>query len=120
MLATGVACVGFALAHPAQFQLMFQSGLLDHSNERFVIAGRSAFVVYLETYSAVHGLRIDPDAEKASNPSVLRQWAVVHGIATLAVQGPLGPNHSPAEIAGLQTFARTVLEDAQKQSLPRK
>ncbi|MBY0531239.1 MAG: TetR/AcrR family transcriptional regulator [Xanthobacteraceae bacterium] len=119
LLATGVAYVGFALTHPAQFQVMFQSGLLDHSNQRFVAAGRRAFGVYLETYSAVHGIRIDPDAEKVSDPSVLRQWALVHGFATLAVQGQLGPNHSAAEIAGLRGFAWIVLENAQKHSLPR-
>jgi hypothetical protein len=67
----------------------------------------------------VHGVRIDPDAEKVSDPSVLRLWALVRGFATLAVQGQIGPNHSAAEIAGLQAFARIVLEDAQKYSLPR-
>ena len=119
LLATGTAYVGFALTHPAQFQLMFQSGLLDHSNERFVRAGREAFNIYLETYSAVNGIALNPSAEKVSDPSVLRQWALVHGLATLAIQGQLGPNRSAADITRLTSFARTVLEDAQKNALPR-
>ncbi len=120
LVATGTAYVGFALAHPAQFQVMFQSGLLDHSNERFVTAGRAAFAVYVETYSAVHGITIKPDAEKVSDPAILRQWALVHGFATLAIQGQLGPSHAAAEIGGLQAFARAVLMDAQKHDQPRK
>jgi AcrR family transcriptional regulator len=120
LLATGTAYIGFALAHPAQFQVMFQSGLLDHTNQRFLTAGHNAFAIYLETYSAVHGIRLDPDAKKISDPSVLRQWSLVHGFATLAVQGQLGPNRTSREISGLTAFARTILEDAQKSSAPRR
>lgn len=114
LLATGTAYVGFALTHPAQFQLMFQSGLLDHDNERFATAGRAAYDIYLETYSAVHGVKLDTGGEKNAEPAVLRNWALVHGMATLAVQGQLGPNRSPQDIARLKATARSILQDAKK------
>lgn len=114
LLATGTAYVGFALAHPAQFQLMFQSGLLDHNNARFREAGRAAFAIFAETFETVRKVRIEYDVAKSSDPAVLRQWALVHGIATLAVQGQLGPNRSKQDIARLVGFARKMLEDAQK------
>lgn len=120
LIATGTAYVGFALKHPAQFQLMFQSGLLDGGNARYAAAGRAAFSIYVETYEAVYGNKFKTDADKTSDPAVLRQWALVHGLATLAVQGQLGPNRRTAEIARLTSFARNVLTDSQQDTRRRK
>jgi AcrR family transcriptional regulator len=114
LVAAGVAYVRFALAHPAQFQLMFQSGLLDHDEARLKAAGNAAFGIYLETYSAVIGRKVELAPEKAADPDVLRFWALVHGLATLAVQGQLGPNRAPTEIARLMSMVRATLESAQQ------
>jgi AcrR family transcriptional regulator len=121
LIATGTAYVRFAISHPAQFQLMFQSRLLDHKNERFIAAGRAAFAIYAETYAAVRGepAKGAVGAEKVSDPGVLQQWALVHGLATLAVQGQLGPNRGDAAIKHLTAFVRQVLENARKQSQPK-
>src|SRR5688572_11963111 len=61
LLATGTAYVGFALKYPVQFQLMFQTGLLDHTNERFLAAGAAAFGIFIETYSAVFKTAVDAE-----------------------------------------------------------
>jgi AcrR family transcriptional regulator len=114
LLATGTGYVRFALAHPAQFQLMFQHGLLDHSNTRLNAAGRAAYAIYVETYSAVTGEKPEPSPEKTAEPGVLQHWALIHGLATLAVQGQLGPNRSPAAIAQLTARVRAVLEHARR------
>jgi len=113
LLGTGLGYVRFALSHPAQFQLMFQKGLVDHANERFAIASRAAFDVFIETYMDLNGVTFPEGMFKDSDPSVLREWALVHGFATLAVQGQLGPANSASEIASLMKFAREVFGKAQ-------
>jgi AcrR family transcriptional regulator len=111
LVEAGAAYVRFALAHPAQFRLMFFPGMLDRKGERFAIAGRAAFSIFLETYSAATGRQTKPltPREAGSDPDVLRQWAVVHGLATLAIEGQLGPaNGAAAE--RIVRIARKVLE----------
>lgn len=114
LLGTGLGYVGFALAHPAQFQLMFQKGLVDQTNARFITASSAAFGVFIETYTAAYKAAFNPEVYKDSDPSVMREWALVHGFATLAVQGQLGPTRTAADISNLMAFARKVFEDAQK------
>jgi len=122
LVATGTAYVNFALNHPAQFQVMFQSGLLDRRNDRFIQAGRAAFAIYAETYAAVRGEPAKEPAkgaigaDKVSDPGILQQWALVHGLATLAVQGQLGPNRGEAAINHITAFVRRVLENARAES----
>jgi AcrR family transcriptional regulator len=120
LLGTGIGYVEFALSHPAQFQVMFQKGLIDQTNARFLAASSEAFQVFIETYSAVYGATFAPGIHKDSDPSVMREWALVHGFATLAVQGQLGPTRTAADIAALMAFTRAVFEDAQKYSPPLK
>lgn len=118
LLGTGIGYVRFALSHPAQFQLMFQKGLIDQSSARFLAASRAAFDVFIETYIEVYGVTFPPDMHKDADPSVLREWALVHGFATLAVQGQLGPTRTETDIRNLMAFARRVFEDAQKYGPP--
>lgn len=120
LLGTGIGYVRFALSHPAQFQLMFQKGLVDHANARLAAASAAAFQVFIETYSEVYGITFPPGIHKDSDPAVMREWALVHGFATLAIQGQLGPTHSAAEISKLMKFTRAVFEDAQKYGPPLK
>jgi AcrR family transcriptional regulator len=114
LLGTGIGYVRFALSHPAQFQLMFQKALIDHSNARFMAASRAAFEVFIQTYMEVYRVTFPPDMNKDSDPSVLREWSLVHGYATLAVQGQLGATQSDTDIQKLMVFTRAVFEDAQK------
>jgi hypothetical protein len=48
----------------------------------------------------------------------MREWALVHGFATLAVQGQLGPTRTTADISKLMKFTRAVFEDARKYGPP--
>lgn len=114
LLGTGTGYVRFALSHPAQFQLMFQKALIDHENARFVAASSAAFQVFIETYVEVFGSNFAAGASKDADPSVMREWALVHGLATLAVQGQLGPADSASDIERIMTFARAVFENASK------
>ena len=118
LLGTGIGYVRFAIEHPAQFQLMFQKGLVDHANERLATASAAAFQVFIETYSEVYRPAFPEWMHKDADPSVMREWALVHGFATLAVQGQLGPTRTPADIANLMKFTRAVFEDARKYGPP--
>ncbi len=120
LVGVGMGYAGFALAHPAQFQLMFQRGLLDQTNERYLRASSAAFSIYTETYAAVYGVSFPENVEKLSDVSVLREWANVHGVATLAIQGQLGPAKTAADIASMKRLIRAVFDDAQKYGLPLK
>lgn len=113
LIGTGLGYVRFALSHPAQFQLMFQKGLVDHANERLATASRAAFDVFIETYMQANDVTFPEGVFKDTDPSVMREWALVHGFATLAVQGQMGPAASPSEIQNLMNFARAVFDGAQ-------
>ena len=88
----GEAYVRFALEHPQRFRLMSQARLA-HVYEIFVAAFR---------------------AEALARPEVAAAaaWSVVHGLATLLVDGHLGAQ-APEE------FAREVLESVRFAAGPR-
>ena len=92
LVAIGVAYVRFALMHPALFRLMFHSDRLDRSDDAFRAAGQAAFEVLSGRLAAVQGsgTALTPP-ETGREPTLLRAWAVVHGMATLAIEGRLGP-----------------------------
>ncbi len=92
LVAIGVAYVRFALTHPALFRLMFHSDRLDRSNDAFSAAGKAAFEVLSGRLAAVRGREAPlTRSETGRNPTLLRAWAVVHGMETLAIEGRLGP-----------------------------
>lgn len=120
LLGTGMGYVSFALSHPAQFQLMFQKGLIDDQNPRFAAASRAAFEVFIQTYIEVFDAKFPEGLFKDADPAVMREWALVHGFATLAVQGQLGPARTAADVEKLMHFARLVFENARKYGPPMK
>jgi AcrR family transcriptional regulator len=77
----GVAYVRFALAHPGHFTVMFRSDLLDNDDPELVAARAAAFAPLA---AGVKDLHLEhPEAGEVTG------WAVVHGIATLALTGNL-------------------------------
>ncbi len=92
LIAIGVAYVRFALTHPALFRLMFHSDRLDRTDDAFRAAGKAAYEVLSGRLSAVRSSEApSTSSESRLDPTLLRAWAVVHGIATLAIEGRLGP-----------------------------
>jgi hypothetical protein len=96
---------------------MFQGALLDHTIERLAVAGPAAFAIYTETYSAVTGQKIESSPSKTSDPAVLLHWALVHGLATLAIQGQLGPNSGQVAMTRLLVMVRAVLDNTSRGKL---
>jgi AcrR family transcriptional regulator len=94
-LDVGVAYVGFAVEHPAHFEVMFAPKLLDESDP-------ALFAARATTYAELRG---GVDALAASGQvddppaAVLAAWSVVHGIATLALTGNLDASELRAAVA---------------------
>ena len=81
-LDVGVAYVRFALDHRGHYTVMFRSDLLDNADPELVAARRASYAPLIDGVAAL-GLD-DPEAGEVTG------WAVVHGIATLALTGNLG------------------------------
>ena len=88
----GNAYVAFALDEPVFFRLMFRPELTDIA--RFPAAGEAgarAFAVLQRLVDEEAGSRVRPPTKEAM---VSMHWALVHGLATLLLDGPLG-EHFP-------------------------
>jgi len=77
----GIAYVRFALDHPGHFTVMFRSDLLDNADPELVAARQASYAPLVEGVAALD--LDDPEAGEVTG------WAVVHGIATLALTGNL-------------------------------
>ena len=85
VLGSSSAYVGFAIDHPGVFRVMFRPDLCDAA--RFPAAkeaGERAYGELLRLVGLLHG----EAAADATLASVY--WSVVHGLACLIVDGPLG------------------------------
>ncbi len=96
ILRQGIAYVGFAIARPGRFGLMWRSALLDAAEPAFDQASRRAF-------RALDGLvRGDADPAPPHDPACapsIACWSIVHGFATLALSGAFGPGPDAARLA---------------------
>jgi AcrR family transcriptional regulator len=84
--AAGLAYIEFALAHRALFQLMFRSDRTASESSRLAESGRRAFDTFAETLKAAASSARD---EAALAPRLVLAWSVVHGFATLLLEGRL-------------------------------
>ncbi len=101
VLASGMAYVGFALAHPGLFRIMFRHDVVDPAQApQAAIAGQRAHGELLRMVERAHGAA---DAELAT-----LYWAQVHGLACLLIDGPLGAARPDA--AARLGHARAVLQ----------
>jgi AcrR family transcriptional regulator len=83
-LEVGVAYVGFAVRHRAQFAVMFQPELLRVDDPALVGArNRSSATLF----GPVGSVAPDADALRAG----IAAWSLVHGLATLYLDGNLPP-----------------------------
>lgn len=89
--AIGIAYAEFAAANPAHFEVMFRRGLLEHPE--LVRAALACFQQLLATVSAIHPKQ-SGGKRGESEYVALGAWAMVHGLATLHIQGllPGGPS----------------------------
>jgi AcrR family transcriptional regulator len=106
--AIGVAYVAFARDNPAHFEVMFQRGLL--TNPGLATAAARCFEQLLGAVAALDPKRSrERERNRGDRELVaLGAWAMVHGLATLHVQGLL-PGGSDADVAKLTARILTAL-----------
>ncbi|MFN3946008.1 MAG: TetR/AcrR family transcriptional regulator [Allosphingosinicella sp.] len=94
--AQGMAYVGFALAHPAKFDLMWRYALIDREDADYGAAAARAFAVIDKAVRGEEAIARQGDIAVA--PSIAC-WSMVHGFARLALDGAFGTNEGAAERA---------------------
>jgi AcrR family transcriptional regulator len=95
--ALGVAYVVYAFDHPSEFRIMFRQELhspLGKSQTNLeqaeVIAPDPAFVLLKDTLIECRNAGCIPiTSEEALEIASINMWALVHGLATLIIDGPL-------------------------------
>ncbi len=102
-LEVGVAYVDFAITHPAHFRVMFSPTLLDESNPELGDARQTTFA---ELRTGVDQMAAPGPVEDAA-AAVVAAWAIVHGIATLAISGNLDAADLRSLIGGGDILAIT-------------
>lgn len=95
--AQGSAYIGFALAHPAAFDLMWRRAVVDAADPDFAAAGRRAFAMLDEVVRAGQPAIADP-LDPALAPTIAA-WSLVHGFAKLAVEDVFGSDPGTRERA---------------------
>lgn len=107
-LEVGVAYVAFALDHPAQFQLLFRSDLID-PDDADLLAARSNLSGHLIETSRTFAPGSPQDQRLPSGDDVsevgLAAWSMAHGFATLA----LAQNLRPCDGQSMLDLARASL-----------
>ncbi len=96
ILRQGIAYVGFAIARPGRFGLMWRSALLDAADPALDQASRRAFRALDKL------VRGDADPAPAHDPACapsIACWSIVQGFATLALGGAFGPGPEAARLA---------------------
>lgn len=84
----GMAYVMFAVEHPAHFDVMFRSGLHNDATPELEAAADAAFsTLYAKTEAVIESGEFPPDMNPAHLAAYF--WSVVHGIASLWVDGSL-------------------------------
>lgn len=99
-VATGTAYIGFALANPGLFRIMFRHDAVDPANAPGAQrAGGRAHAQLLRMVEMVHG--------KADDELATVYWAQAHGLACLLIDGP--PSTAMPRASRL-AYARSTLE----------
>lgn len=99
----GVAYVRFAVGHPSHFRVMYGTGQGDPASfPEMEEAGRGAFDVLVTTVEA--GVRAGELRDEPIPSLSLAAWSIVHGLASLLVEGKLPPDTGrPEDLARVVT-----------------
>ncbi|MFP8780492.1 TetR/AcrR family transcriptional regulator [Hydrogenophaga sp. RWCD_12] len=96
--AMGIAYVRFAADHPNMFRLMFGPAVADRSRSPELVAAIARATSVFD-----QGMQSRSDVTADARVAALRAWSLVHGLATLVLDGML-PGQDP------EVLARAVLD----------
>ena len=99
LLEAGRAYVGYALANPGSYELMFRPELLDRSDADYFRASVAAYEQLATLTADAQATGWRSDTPHALLTGVL--WAGVHGIASLQIQGALPAATNTQDPSGL-------------------
>ena len=85
LVQAGLGYIDFALAHPAQFRLMFENLKDNIADPDLQASAKAAFDHLVDTVTAVTGG--DPETDAHARTAVASVWAMVHGLANLMIGG---------------------------------
>jgi AcrR family transcriptional regulator len=85
-LEVGVAYVRYATTHPGHFAVMFRPDLVDGDDPELARASAASAAMLYGPVDSVADVGGDADARRLAGTAA---WALVHGIATLWLQGSL-------------------------------
>lgn len=105
--AQGRAYVGFALAEPARFDVMWRKARIDSADADYNAAAARAFELLCAAVEDRPAGEGRPGAE--ADARVIAAWALVHGFARLALDGTFGAEPGAAEAAA-EALLPAVLE----------
>ncbi len=109
LVAVGLAYVDYAVEHRASFQLMFRSDRLKAEDLYFKEAAKRAFEQLKEAVAPF--LASGNTSEQDRMMRLLGAWSLVHGFATLVLEGHLAHFQGGAAAAELAHQAgRTLIE----------
>jgi AcrR family transcriptional regulator len=102
LMLAGQAYVAFALAEPGSFRIMFRSELVDRA--AFPAAGEAGARAYAPLVRLVNECHAGPRTPRAGSAAaeklealVTMHWSLVHGLATLLLDGSLGRRFATRE-----------------------
>lgn len=108
LIAMGLSYVTFAQAHPGIFKLMFRAERLDWSSQALATAGSDCFRLLTPQESTPLAKDTGNDIESLILASA--RWSLVHGLATLVVDGRLPAFVERVPGAQLHNLIIAVLE----------
>jgi AcrR family transcriptional regulator len=96
----GAAYVGFAVAHPSHYRVMFGADIFATDHAELAEEGPRAFQALVDAIVALQ----EQDIARRDDPRqmALFVWAAVHGVAMLAIDGRLGK--TPGAVDGLTRY----------------
>lgn len=91
LVAQGRAYVGFAMAQPARFDLMWRQDLFNPNDPAHQAAAARAYALLHEMVTGESWAMPCPDEPYHPDPRVIAAWSTVHGFACLARQNSFDP-----------------------------
>ena len=105
--AIGLAYVRFAVHHPGHFRVMFRSDPADWAKYPSLLEAVQLPLVLLT--STANETRRSRKLAAQPTELVLSSWAMVHGLATLWVDGPLRPILGSSDARAIEDLAARVI-----------
>ncbi|HLK38807.1 MAG TPA: TetR/AcrR family transcriptional regulator [Polyangiaceae bacterium] len=105
--AIGIAYVRFAVQHPGHFRVMFGTDTADWSDYPSLLEAVQLPLVLLT--STAEEIKRSKRLSLKPSDFVLSSWAMVHGLATLWVDGPLRPILGSTDASAIEELAARII-----------